>query len=184
MEDLQIIELYFAREERAIEETAQKYGRYCFAVANNILTDEPESEECVNDTYMRTWNAIPPTRPAVFRSFLAKITRNLALDRIDKRNAEKRGGRVAESLDELSECVGGPDGFEALEVVEITKIINEHLRTESELSRNIFIRRYFYLDSIAEISRKYYIKESKVKTLLYRTRQRLAKRLQKEGVAV
>lgn len=184
VEDLQIIELYFARDERAIEETSNRYGRYCFAVANNILSDEPESEECVNDTYMRTWNAIPPTRPAIFRSFLAKITRNLALDRVEKRNAEKRGGRVAESLDELSECVGGPDGFEALEVKELAKIINEELKAESELSRNIFIRRYFYLDSIAEISKKYFIKESKVKTLLYRTRQRLAKRLLKEGVSV
>lgn len=184
MEDFRIIELYFARDERAIAETSEKYGRYCFAVANNLLADEPESEECVNDTYMRAWNTIPPTRPSIFRAFLAKITRNLALDRIDKRKAEKRGGNLAESLDELSECVGGSDGFEQLELRELTKIINDVLKAESELSRNIFIRRYFYLDSIADISKKYHLKEANVKTILYRTRQRLAKRLAKEGIIV
>ena len=184
MEDLRIIELYFMRDEQAITETADKYGRYCLAVANNILADEPESEECVQDTYMRTWNAIPPTRPSVFRAFLAKITRNLALDRVAKRESQKRGGRIAESLDELAECVGAEDSFADIEAREIGRIITEHLRSESDLARNIFIRRYFYLDSVSDIARRFFIGESRVKTALHRTRERLAKRLEREGVCV
>lgn len=185
MGDLEIIELYFARDERAISATSEKYGAYCHTVANNILTDDFESEECVNDTYLRTWNTIPPTRPSVFRAFLAKITRGLALDRIDKRNAAKRGGgEVAVSLDELSECVGEGDVLERLELQELGDIITAFLRGERELVRNIFIRRYFYLDSIAAIAKRFFIGEGRVKTILHRARVALGQRLMKEGICV
>lgn len=184
MEDAKIIELYFARDERAISETDEKYGRYCFTVANNLLSDEGESEECVNDTYMRTWNTIPPTRPSVFRAFLAKIARNLALDRATARSAKKRNARLVESLDELSECVGDSGGFAELESREITAVINDFLKSEDSLARNIFLRRYFYLDSVSDIAKRYFIGVSRVKTTLFRMRERLAKRLLEEGVSL
>ncbi len=174
MQDSEIIELYFARDERAIKETADKYGGYCTKIAINLLTDIFESEECVNDTYLRTWNTIPPTRPNIFKAFLAKITRNLALDRLDEKNAQKRGGRVLESLDELSECVASEgEVTDPIMLAETAEIINEFLSGERELSRVIFVRRYFYLDSVGSIAKFLGIGESRVKTLLFRMRERL-----------
>ena len=174
MQDSEIIELYFARDERAIEETATKYGRYCTKIAENLLSDIFESEECVQDTYVRTWNTVPPTRPSIFKAFLAKITRNLALDRVSERNAQKRGGRLAESLDELSECVADDsDVTDTVMLKETAEIINKFLGGEKELARVIFVRRYFYLDSVGEIARFLGIGESRVKTTLFRMRERL-----------
>ena len=174
MQDSEIIELYFARDERAIEETATKYGRYCTKIAENLLSDIFESEECVQDTYVRTWNTVPPTRPSIFKAFLAKITRNHALDRVSERNAQKRGGRLAESLDELSECVADDsDVTDTVMLKETAEIINKFLGGEKELARVIFVRRYFYLDSVGEIARFLGIGESRVKTTLFRMRERL-----------
>ncbi|MBQ8720465.1 MAG: sigma-70 family RNA polymerase sigma factor [Clostridia bacterium] len=184
MQDSEIIELYFARDERAITETSDKYGTYCTRIALNILDDSFESDECVNDTYLRAWNSIPPTRPNIFRAFLAKITRNLALDKLSAKNSQKRGGRVFESLDELAECVGSSDITERLESEEIAGIINAFLRSERELVRRIFIRRYFYLDSVADIAKAYRIGEGRVKTVLHRARGKLALYLSKEGIFI
>ncbi len=184
MQDCEIIELYFARDERAIAATSEKYGTYCTKIAINILNDIFESEECVNDTYMRVWNAIPPTKPNIFRAFLAKITRNIALDRLSSKNSKKRGSRFFESLDELEECVGNADIADSLESDEITKILNKFLYSERELVRRIFIRRYFYLDSVKTIAKMHGIGEGRVKTILFRAREKLAELLSKEGIFI
>ena len=181
--DDEIIELYMERDERAISETADKYGSYCNKIAYNILLDSFESEECVNETYLHTWNSIPPTMPRVLSSFLAKITRNLALDRYRRRNSAKASCPVA-SLDELSECLGGRDINDDIEISAIGEAISRFLHSESEICRRIFIRRYFFEDSVSEIAKFYRISESKVKTSLHRTRTRLAKFLSEEGIYI
>ena len=124
LEDSKIIELYFARDEAAITETSAKYGYYCKKIAMNILADLFESEECVNDTYVKVWNTVPPTVPNIFKAFLAKITRNLALDRYNEKTAKKRGGRVYESLEELSECIGSNETEQELDRGALTELIN------------------------------------------------------------
>ncbi len=181
LEDSKIIELYFARDEAAIAETSTKYGYYCKKIAMNILADLFESEECVNDTYVKVWNTVPPTVPNIFKAFLAKITRNLALDRYGERTAKKRGGRVYESLEELSECIGSSETEDELDSKALTELINRFLSRESELSRRIFVRRYFYQDSVSEIAKRLRVTESRVKTTLHRARARLADVLRGEG---
>ena len=182
VQDHDIIELYFARDERAISETAQKYGGYCESIAMNILSDRMDAEECVNDTWLRTWNAIPPTRPSVLRVFLGKITRNLSLDKYKARTAEKRaGGEFAVSLDELDECIGAVDERESALIGES---ISRFLRTEGEEARKMFVCRYYYCDSIADIAKRFRVSEGKVKTLLFRVRGRLRNHLEKEGIAL
>lgn len=182
MHDSDIVDLYFARSEAAIEETAFKYGAYCHKIAYNILLDVFDAEECVNDTYMKAWSAMPPSRPKKLGAFLSKITRNLALDRYDKRRARKRCGNYAESLDELAEVVGKED--ETLLLSELGAMISSFLRGESALSRRIFVQRYFYERSIKEIADFYSISEGRVKISLFRTRERLRSYLSKEGVLV
>ncbi len=184
MQDEKIIELYFERDERAISETDEKYGPYCRKIAYNLLSDEFDSEECVNDTYMKAWNAIPPTKPSIFSAFLAKITRNLALDRLKCKGAKKRIDHTPASLDELSECIGGFDFSEELSASELGEIISRFLKTEQKSARIIFIRRYFFEDSIKDIARLLRFSEGNVKTTLHRTRARLAKFLSEEGVFV
>lgn len=183
MQDTEIIDLYLKRDERAINETAEKYGAYCEKIAYNILTDRFESEECVNDTYMRAWNSIPPTLPRILSAFLAKITRNLAIDRYNARSAKKRCG-YAESLDELAECVGGRDISEEIELSELGAAINRFLINEKDLSRRIFVRRYFFEDSIKEIASAHCLSQGNVKTVLHRTRKRLADFLREEGIFI
>lgn len=183
IDDRDIIELYLNRDERAIDETAEKYGEYCKKIAFNILSDSFDAEECVNDTYLRTWNSIPPTMPRVLSAFLAKITRNLALDRYKKKAAQKRSG-VSVSLDELAECLGGRDISDEIEAAALGEAISKFLLTESEICRRIFVRRYFFEDSIDEIAKFYRISEGKVKTSLHRTRTRLAKFLMEEGIYI
>ncbi len=184
MQDSEIITLYFSRDERAIEETDTKYGAYLSTIARNILEDIFDSEECVNDTYVRTWNSIPPTRPTRFSAFLGKITRNLALDRYKEKNAEKRGGRVAASLDELSECVGTGEIEDELNYKELALSINSFLRQRKPLARKIFIQRYFYQHSIDEIATLQHISKSSVKTTLHREREALADHFRKEGIDI
>ncbi len=182
MEDRDIIEMYFARDERAIAETSEKYGGYCGSIAMNILSSREDAEECLNDTWLRAWNSIPPHRPNVLRVFLGKITRNLALDKYRARTAEKRvGGEFAVSLDELDECVGTVDESESAEIGES---ISRFLRTQPKETRSIFVCRYFYCDSIGDIARRFGISEAKVKTLLFRTRNKLKIHLEGEGIKV
>ena len=182
--DGEIVEMYLARNEDAIERTSEKYGKYCSSIAYNILADLFETEECVNDTWMRTWNSIPPTVPRILSAFLGRITRNLALDRYSARSAQKRGGRIAESLDELSECVGVDDVCAELEARELAEHISAFLRGEPEVSRCVFIRRYFHQASVEEIAKKYGLTQANVKVTLHRMRKKLALHLQKEGILV
>ena len=184
MEDKNIIDLYWAREESAIKHTAAKYGSYCYAVAWNILYNQQDTEECVNDTYLRVWNAIPPHRPNVLQTFLGKITRNLSLDRWRRNNSENRGcGSVAAVLDELEECVPGSQGDITDDLV-IRDALNAFLASLSPVNRRIFMRRYWYLSSVREIAEDFGLGESKVKMILLRSRLMLKTKLEKEGISL
>lgn len=183
MKDSDIVELYFARDERAIEETERKYGRYCRTVAYNVFANEADAEETVNDTYLGVWNSIPPQRPRIFSAFLAKITRNLALKKQRTKSAQKRGGEAELTLLELCECVPDESDVEKeLEVRELSAVIDAFLRELPETERRVFMRRYWYMDSIDDICRTHGFTEGKVKMLLSRTRKKLLARLMKEGV--
>ena len=183
MTDRQIIDLYWQRDTAAIQETSEKYGAYCFAIANNILDSKEDSEECVNDTWLKTWNAIPPQRPAILQMFLAKITRNLSLDRFLARTAQKRGGgEMPLVLDELSECIpSSSDVAGEYERKELGRFIRKYINSLPERDRNIFLRRYFYANSISDIADRYGLSENNVTVILSRTRKKLRLRLQKEG---
>lgn len=184
MEDQKIIELYFDRNETAISETDKKYGSYCHTIAYRILQNLPDAEECVNDTWLRAWNAMPPQRPSVLRQFLAKITRNLSLDRWRGANAEKRGGGEAVlALEELGECVSiEGDPATQLELEELKQAIGDFLRSLPERERSIFLRRYFYLEKPEQIAKAYLLKKANVRLILSRTRQKLREYLEKEGL--
>ena len=180
MTDERLIELYFARDEEALRLTAESYGKYLGTVAYPILSDVGQSDECVNDTYYRAWHSIPPTRPNILRSFLARITRNLALDRYKARRAEKRGGGVmAESLDELAECVGEPSNEDSALIAEI---INRMLKDSRPRDRRIFVKRYFYQRSIEQICEEMELGASLVKVTLHRMRQSLKEMLKEAEV--
>lgn len=183
MDDRQIVDLYFARQEQAIAETAKKYGAYCFSIARNILRNIPDAEETVNDTYIGAWNSIPPHRPAMLATYLGKITRRLALNRWTANRAQKRGGgEVALALDELTGCI--PSDFDVesrMETAELTRILNGFVRNLPQPEQNVFLCRYWYLDSIDVIARRFDFSPSKVKSMLSRTRKKLCIHLQKEG---
>ena len=184
MDEKEIIALYWARDERAIAETERRYAPFCRAIARNILGDAEEGEECLQDTWVRAWNAIPPNRPDSLRVFLGRITRNLALNRLRAIRAEKRGGRQAAlALEELAECLGGGETpEEAHDRKEITAALDRFLGKLPENSRAVFLRRYWRMDSIAEIARWTGWSESRVSTLLYRLRGRLREALTEEGL--
>lgn len=186
MNDEQIIDLYWRRDENAIQQTHIKYGSYCYTIANRILYNHQDSEECVNDTWLRTWNALPPERPSFLKQYLAKITRNLSLDRYRARQTKKRGsGDLDAVLDELTECVADTRDIEdELMAKELQQCIQTFVGTLSERDGNIFLRRYFYIDSTAEIARRYHLKESNVLMILSRTRAKLKAHLLKEGYAL
>lgn len=184
MEDAQIINLYFARNEQAIRETDSKYGGYCYSIAYNILTNQEDAEESVSDTYLSAWNAMPPRRPAALAAFLGKITRHISIDRWRKYRAEKRGkGQIELALDELSECVSGAQSAEDSAIrKEILAGVNRFLGTLNETERRVFLCRYWYLDSTEEIAQKCGFSVSKVKSMLLRIRKRLNASLEKEGL--
>lgn len=184
MEDQQIIELYNERSETAISETAKKYGKYCYTIAYHILYNEQDSEECVNDTYLRTWEAIPPQYPNKLSAFLGKITRNLALNRYRYYSRQKRGdGQVALALEELQECIPDSNSVEQeLEEEYLIEMLNRFLYDLPREKRMIFLRRYWYLSSIQEIAVDYEMSESKVKMTLLRVRNKLKQVLEKEGI--
>ena len=183
MEDSQIIELYWRKNVYAISETAGKYWAYCFSIAENILHNAEDSEECVNDTWLRAWNAIPPQKPAVLRIFLAKITRNLAFNRFNAGNAQKRGGgEITLVLDELGECLGGgADTEAAYEAKELRQCIRRFVRALPEREGNVLVRRYFFAESAADIAKRYGLTENNVTVILSRTRKKLKAHLLKEG---
>ena len=184
MDDLQIIELYFKRDEKAIEETDYKYGKLCYNIAYNILSSHEDSEECVNETYVGVWNAIPPARPNNFMAFVCKIARNLSLKRLEFMRREKRSSAVTLSLEELEEVL--PDDSFAPDVSDedLGKLISRFLYNQKEDIRNVFIRKYFFFNSIKEIAERYSLSESKVKNMLFHTRKKLRDYLVKEGVAI
>ncbi len=183
MEDSQIIELYWQKNAEAISETAGKYGAYCFSIAEHILQNREDSEECINDTWLCAWNAIPPQRPKALRMFLAKITRNLSFDRFHARNAEKRGGgEVALVLDELAECLGGGTDTEgAYEAKELRQSIRRFVGALPEREGNVLVRRYFFAESVADIAERYGLSGNNVMVILSRTRKKLKAHLLKEG---
>lgn len=186
VEDEQIIDLYFKRDELAISETDAKYGKYCFVIANNILSSKEDSKECVNDTYLRAWNSIPPKKPGVLKTFLGKITRNLSLNLYEKQNAQKRGsGCLPDVIDELDYCV--PSNFNIDDLIdgkELENLLNKFLGELSAESRKIFMQRYWYISPVSEIAKRFGMGESKVKMSLLRSRDKLRKILEKEGVSL
>lgn len=186
MEDLQIIQLFFDRSEEAITALSEKFGRYSSTIAHNILGNTSDAEECVNDALLHVWNAIPPKRPDNLKTFVGRITRNLALDAYDKRTTQKRGGgQTALALDELSEVIGnGADPAEHLEAEELSELINNFLAALPEDKRVLFMKRYWYLESIRDIAIDQAMTESGVKTALFRIRQQLKEELTKEGIEI
>ncbi|MBQ8860913.1 MAG: sigma-70 family RNA polymerase sigma factor [Ruminococcus sp.] len=183
MEDKKIIDLYFLRDQDAILHTQEKYGTYCYKIAFNILRNFEDSSECVNDTYIETWNCIPPHRPNLFSAFLAKITRRLSISKLRKNIAKKRGENTATCFDELNECIADKsEVYESIEVEELKYIIEKFLLKRSKDEMNIFICRYFYGDSIADISKQFNYSISKIKITLHRSRKALKEHLIKEGV--
>ena len=183
MNDERIVELYWQRNESAIQETNKQYGAYLLGIAHRILGDPGESEETVNDTYLRAWNVIPPKRPTRLGGFLSKITRELAIDRWRRRKAEKRvATEYALSLEELSECVpGGETPDEALDADQLAKVIGAYLAERKPAAREAFLRRYFYAESLQEIAVNMGVSLSWVKSTLHRMRQGLQAYLEKEG---
>ena len=184
MDDKSIIDLYFSRDEEAITQTDQKYGRYCYCIAYNILNNKEDAEESVSDTYMSAWSAIPPHRPSALAAFLGKITRHISIDRWRARSAQKRGGtEVILVLEELEDCVTGLQNVEMeYERKELLRAYAAFLDALPVTERRVFLRRYWYVDSIEAIAKKSGISQSKVKTMLHRTRARLRKQLAKEGL--
>lgn len=182
MEDQGIVALFFERSEQAIVETDKKYGGYCYSIAYNILSSREDSEESVNDTYLTAWNTIPPRKPNLLNAFLGKITRHISIDRWRKRSAQKRGGKeMILALDELDECVGS-QGLEAeISRRELARSLNDFLAALPETERNVFLSRYWYLDSIEAITKITGFSQSKVTSMLHRTRGKLRKRLSEEG---
>lgn len=190
--DQAIVELYFARNEAALQQTAEKYGRYLYKVAWNILYSNEDAEESVNDTYMDAWGAMPPHRPSILSTFLAKITRRIAIDRVRSMHAKKReGSQYQLSLEEWKETLGGEvaddHGMEALQQVEAKELgaeINAYLAGVKPRQRQLFVRRYFYMDSMKELAETFGLSEANVKTTLFRMRKELAAFLGERGYEV
>ena len=182
MDDHRIVELYWERSEQAIKETASKYADYCYAIAYNILGNREDSEESVNDTYLDAWNSMPPHRPIFLSTFLGKITRRISIDKLRRRNAEKRGGgTLTLALEELEECLSTRDDLQKeLEIQILSDAINRFLEALSDTERRVFLCRYWYVDSIESIAEQFGFSQSKVKSMLLRTREKLKKQLQKE----
>ena len=182
MEDQGIIALFFDRSEQAIMETAKKYGGYCYSIAYNILASNEDAEESVDDTYLTVWNTIPPRKPNSLHAFLGKVTRHISIDRWRRRCAQKRGGKEVDlALEELEECAGQNDLEEEIAHREFIQLLNSFLAALPETERNVFLCRYWYMDSIDAIAGITGFSQSKVTSMLHRTRGRLRKKLREEG---
>ena len=183
MDDKQIVALYWARNELAIEASQQKYGAYCHTIAKNILGNQPDAEEATNDTWLSAWDAMPPHRPALLSTFLGKLTRRIAIDKWRRSHTQKRGGgQTALVLEELAECL--PDSShpeEEAERAELAACIREFILALPAAEQRVFLCRYWYLDSLAAIAQRFGFSEGKVKTMLHRTRKKLQYHLIKEG---
>ncbi len=183
MDDRQIIELFNQRNEEAIKQTDMEYGKYCYVIANNILSNHQDVKECVNDTYLQAWNSIPPQKPNSLKLFLAAITRNLALNRYKEQKRKKRGGgEVVVALDEIDEFVAGTKNIDdEIAEKELVNSINRFLRSLPQRDSNIFVKRYFHFHSTKDISKMYHLTESNVLMILSRIRQKLKNHLEMEG---
>lgn len=183
MTDEKIIDLFFQRDEQAIQVSMDIYDAYCRAVASGILSNPADVDEAVADTYLAVWDAIPPQRPKHLRLFFGRITRNRAVSILRKNNADRRGGnRVIVALDELSQCVsplGSPE--QEIEAKQLGEAISCFLKNQPSQQRQVFLRRYFYLEDIPDIANRYGLREANVRMILSRTRQKLQKYLAKEG---
>ena len=186
MEDEKIVELFWQRNENALHETERKYGGYLAKIAMNLLSNSEDCKESINDVYLKAWNSMPPHRPDLLAAYLAKITRQLSIDRLRTRERKKRGGLEYDlSLEELGECVSGSNSIEAqVEGHLLAEAIEAYLHTLSPQARNLFIGRYFYLDSVEEVAAYYGFSLSKTKSMLHRTRIGLKKYLEQEGFDV
>lgn len=184
MEDGKIIDLYHARNEDAILETDRAYGGKLYSLADRIVRSHEDSQECVNDTYMKAWDTIPPQRPNYFFAYLAKICRHFALGKLDWKNAAKRKAEIVSLSEEMALCIPDESRDRALEGKEIGKALNRFLEGLTKENRVIFMRRYWYCETIAEIAQRCHISESKVKTRLHRIRNQLKTHLEKEGITV
>jgi RNA polymerase sigma-70 factor (ECF subfamily) len=181
LDDQAIIDLYWQRSERAIEATAQKYGGYCHTISYNILNSREDADECVNDTYMKAWQAIPPTRPARLAAYLAKLVRNVSLNKYEKAKAKKRGaGQVPLIVSELEHCIASSVATDS----EVVELLNDFLAQLPQETRQIFMGRYFHFQSIKHIAKMRQVSESKVKMVLLRTRNDLKQMLEAKGVAL
>ncbi|MGE4354478.1 MAG: RNA polymerase sigma factor [Oscillospiraceae bacterium] len=184
MDDSRIVELYWTRSESAIDETAAKYGKYCYAIANNILANAEDAQESVNDTYLGAWNSMPTHRPAILSTFLGKITRRISIKKWQEKYAAKRGGgEIVLALEELCDCIPSEQGVEKeLELAELSKIIDNFVMALPVTEMRVFICRYWYLDPISDICQQFGFSQSKVKSMLHRTRQKLLLHLEREGI--
>ena len=183
MEDHRIVDLYWSRNPEAIRRTGEKYGHYCRSIAQNILPDRRDAEECVNDTWLNAWNAMPENRPGLLAPFLGKITRNLAFTRWRAARTEKRGGgELPLLLEELAECVPSAGAFQAVEAAELAEAVNCFLRTLPERECNVFLRRCWFTEPVGNIAKRYGMREATVRTSLFRTREKLRIYLEKEGL--
>ena len=183
MDDQSIVALYWARDEQAIGETAAKYGSYCLSIAKNILKSDADSEECVNDTWLHTWNSVPPKRPSILSAYLGTITRNLSLSRFrDSETLKRKGNKLSQAYDELEESLPGSQSVEEeISAKELGHLLDQFLRTLSDRDCYLFIRRYWYLDSMAQIAHRYGMPEGSVKSRLHAIRKKLKTYLKKEG---
>lgn len=183
VEDKNIVDLYWNRKDSAIVETSEKYGSYLFKISFNILYSKEDSEECVNDTYLKAWNSIPPNRPKLLKAFLGKITRNLSIDLYRKNRTKGRSGEVEIAIEELEGVIpSGEDIFKTLDEKYLVEKINEFLESINRQDRKIFLLRYFYLHSSKDIEKLTDIKVSTINTILYRTRNKLKEHLEKEEI--
>lgn len=183
MTDEKIVELYWERSEEAIKETQKQYGRYLHYIAKEILQDEEDAKEIVNETYLKAWNSIPPQRPNPLKEFLGRMTRQISLNRLEQNKAQKRGGgQYLHALDELTECIPDGSGSEDLASnIDLTDAINRFLRSLPIEQRRVFIKRYWYMSSIADTAISFGMSESKVTSILFRVRNKLKDHLTKEG---
>ena len=185
LNDNEIVQLFLARSEEGIAQSERKYGALCRGVIRRILPDERDAEECLNDVWGRVWSAIPPERPRVLSAFLARIARNLALDRYAYNCAEKRASALTEAFDELEPClIGADDAQRAAEAGEFRAWLRRFLAAQPRESRVFFVRRYWYGESVSEIAQAVGASEEKVKSSLFRTRNRLREAMKKEGIAL
>lgn len=181
MDDAKIVQLYWDRDTQAIAATSDKYGTYCSHIARNILSNEEDTEECVNDTYLKAWKSIPPERPRALGAFLTRITRNLALDRFRTKRRQKRDGEFTVMLSELGDCIPAPEERDATELL---GHIKDFLREQDETDRNLFVGRYFHAYEVQRMAEGYGLTPNAVSLRLYKTREKLRVYLQERGYSV